>query len=411
MTMDADPEEAKYLVSEIFKSNNPVTYHSLSRSLNVHINHAKELLLEFYNKNKQQLTASFIITGNGSNSQLIKLAKDETELLESVKAFDHIHTVHVYSVSDKSNMFTIDDIAQFELKWPNKREEYAKYYQNGMIKGPELKDLDFETVDVSEKETSKKDSLAPVQKDDKIKREKENKEPKKAPTRSSTLSGYVSRKGESKTRQAKRPATDPTPRRYEYKSRKVEAKEPKERVVISNAVDSGAVSDDEPAPPKKSKKSDLENIFDDDFSDNELKVETEEKEHPIFVEEDAEEDEIPKNKSLHNELSNPEPKEEQSKELKSENGEEPLLLLNEGKAHEPETYDEPEPTVTNEDTPDDEGYFTTYRDGAKKEASLSKPSLRSKLVTPSHSGSKHTSKRAPDKKKTQASLMSFFQKR
>ena len=91
MTMSASQSEVEYLASTLIKNEQPVTYQSLSRELGVHVNHAKLVLSEFYEKNKDKLTASFVITGRNSNRTLIKLSRNEETLENDVAPVSYTH--------------------------------------------------------------------------------------------------------------------------------------------------------------------------------------------------------------------------------------------------------------------------------------------------------------------------------
>ncbi|RCK56189.1 hypothetical protein Cantr_05436 [Candida viswanathii] len=417
MTMTASQNEVEYLASEIVTNLKPVTYHKFSRHLSIPVARAKESLLEYYEKNKDSLTASFIITGNSKSGKLVKLSK-EGDLESDLKNFDSVNCVHIYSVHQKLSEFTTTDIAREELKYPSSFDNVAEYEKNGIIKGPKIKVLvpgEASTTPVAAVAAPKKDKPKQTT-------EQKKDEPKKAaPTTSSLTSSYVSRK-KAKNQPAlplkgltlnyvsrkgepssptKRASTELERPSYSYKSRKTEAKAPKERIIVSHDAGDheGEEEDDEPVKATSATHtSDLQRMFDnDDFSfsdDNEetAKAQAEELKSEIDV---ADEDSI-------EEVTPPkerEPVEEPSLFIKDDNEEE------EAAAAAPEEKEE-KPLFIQEK--DDDGYIVT-----RKAKPVTKPPKAKKpaLTLSSNEASKPLTGSKKDGKKKQASLLDFFGKK
>lgn len=83
--MSSSVDEIEYLATEIITNSKPVSYHKFSRQLNIHLSKAKATLLEYYQKNKSDLTATFIVTGDNDSGKLIKLS-NEDELESDLKS-------------------------------------------------------------------------------------------------------------------------------------------------------------------------------------------------------------------------------------------------------------------------------------------------------------------------------------
>ncbi|RCK60698.1 hypothetical protein Cantr_08210 [Candida viswanathii] len=424
MTMTASQNEVEYLASEIVTNLKPVTYHKFSRHLSIPVARAKESLLEYYEKNKDSLTASFIITGNCKSGKLVKLSK-ESDLESDLKNFDSVNCVHIYSVHQKLSEFTTTDIAREELKYPSSFDNVAEYEKNGMIKGPKIKVLvpgEASTSPVAAVVAPKKDKPKQTT-------EPKKEEPKKAAPTTSSLSSsyvsrkkaknqpalplkgltlnYVSRKGEPSSL-AKRSSTEPERPTYSYKSRKTEAKAPKERIIVSHDGGDHEEEEEEEDEPVKATSathtSDLQRMFDnDDFTfsdDNEEtpKAQTEELKSEIDVAEDDSIEEVTPPKE-----SEPveEPTEEPSLFIKDDNEEEE----EEAAAPAPEEKEEGPQFIQEKD---DNGYIVTRKakpvtkpPKAKKPA----PTLSSSKAPRPLTGSKK------DGKKKQASLLDFFGKK
>lgn len=369
--MEAAPNEIEYLSKQIILDDKPVTYHSLSRALCVHVNHAKKLLAEFYQKNPDKVKASFVITGTSDGATLIKFAASEAVLQEWTQKYTDIHTVQIYGLS-KSEV-SAEELALQDLKHPIDYAKVAEYVQNGMIQGPEL------SLDVVEQRREVVRENRPIEvKPKDVKNEEPKKEEKKKntglsssyvsrkakPERTNTLSNYTSRKEELKKRD------HPQSTGYQYKSRKLANKEPKERVVIADAHDD--VVEEEVHRPAKINTSELDKMFEDDFSDEDTEMTEPAQDIPPEVPEiEMEAPEIP--------VSEPEP----------------MFVPEE---------DSPPPM---QDTVDEDGFITTYRKGPP-----SKPADRKKTTTPTPKPKpkpKQAITKKNDGKKMQSSLMSFLQ--
>lgn len=413
MTMAASQNEAEYLATEILTNSKPVTYHKFSRQLNIPISRAKTTLLEYYEKNKESLTATFIITGSTQTGKLIKLS-DEEDLDSDIKKFDTVNCIHIYCVFKKLSQFTSTEIAREELKFPSTFDNVSDYEKNGMIKGPKLEAIIQEsstTFAVSKsssplalkksapKTEPKKESSISSDLTSSYVSRKQNNNQNKLPLKGMT-SGYVSRKKES-TLPAKRAQTEPLKPSMVYKSRKLEAKSPKERIIVSNDDDGIDNEDDEPVKASKATNtSDLQRMFDDDdftFSDDNEetpKEQTEELKSEIGGDSIVEVDP---------------PKEVN---LVKEQTEEPNLFVPE-EVEENETQ-EPAANVQEEEAQlfvqeeDDDGYIVT-----RKAKPVTKPPKANKPVhnTAPSKINKPVTGAKKDGKKRQASLMDFFGKK
>lgn len=365
MTMDASSSEVEYLSSTLLKSKTPITYYMLSRSLKIHQNSAKHILHEFYSSNKDKVLASFIISGKSNSGQLIKLCKDEKDLEADMKLFEAINTIHVYCLHAKGTQTTNEDVVIEELKYRVDHSKADDYFKTGMIKGPDLEIVDIQKP-LPVVATKSTPSPAPSEEKAKpkssglssgyVSRKAANTANRPA-KRSSTdlISNFASRKSESSNKPSKRSSTDPSPTGYQYKSRKLEKQQPKERVVMSNADDQD--DNDEVLSTKQEEKkplSNLNNLFMDDFSDDsdhEQNKDTEEAEEPIVISE---------------------PEKESSTNTKK-------LVPDE-----PKQIPQAEPVKAKEDAVDNDGYLTSFK--------TNNPVKNTKS----------------EKKKGQASLMNFF---
>ena len=371
--MDASSDQVEYLSSKLLKHNTPVTYHTLARELKIHQNNAKNVLHEFYAANGDKILASFIITGKSQNGTLIKLCKDEGSLELDIELFKDIHTIHVYSLQTKESHMGNENIVLEELKYRVDHMNKDEYYNHGMIRGPGLVVVDAKLVQAKAPNTSVK-SDAPA--------DPTNGTPTKAPKSAGLTSGYVSRKANNDSRSSDRSKTDsitnytsrkseagnkPSKRSltaptsgYQYKSRKLEKQQPKERVVISNEGEQDHIEEDLPEKRQDKKKlSDLNNLFIDDFSDeSDKEPNNDERDEPVIINENE-----------------PESKEQISKETESRA---PEVTAKKTPTPIPRTEIKTEP-----DAVDNDGYLTSFKSNNPVK-------------------SKH------DKKKAQSSLMNFF---
>ncbi|RLV96272.1 hypothetical protein JA1_000414 [Spathaspora sp. JA1] len=415
MTMSCSPKEVEYLANEIFQNEKPVTYHKFSRQLNIPIDQAKIWLFEYYEKNRSKLAATFLITGaTTTGNRSIRLSKDESNLDEDVKKFTSISTIHVYSVAQRKLNFTNNDLALEESRFPSHISNLEQYQKNGIIIGPKIVVSDVPAV-------AKAAAVQPPRSSTKESSEPPQAKPR-SNVRSSTISSsYVSRKAQPKVESKpssisshytsrkiekeqvipqKRALTEPTG--YQYKSRKLEPKTPKDRVVIAdhNVEDDDVVEDIEPAVRSKLSTVELEKLFEDEFSDSDdAKDDIAEKDEPIVI---AEEKEAQK----------PQPVSPvQQQEEETSNKETPMEVDQEiERSPTPDTQEieeTPEEANQLETKIDDDGYITT-----RKARPITKPAkLTSRPTRKSPAPTKSTGKKAGDGKKVQASLMSFFQKK
>ncbi|ODV81401.1 uncharacterized protein CANTADRAFT_43803 [Suhomyces tanzawaensis NRRL Y-17324] len=369
MTMDASLSEVEHLSSQLFKEELPVTYHTLSRNLGIHTTSAKTILSEFYDKNKDKVSASFIITGKSETGPLIKLSASETKLVEDIKKFLSVNTVHVYCLTPKQNEYTTYSIAFEELKFPTVFDKAQDYYKNGMIRGPEVKEMVRPSAVAPVREAIKSEpasraTTTPATSKPKVKSAGLTSgyvSRKQAAKPATTLSNYKSRKEENTATKRQAESTGA----YQYKSRKTEAKTPKERVIVSSVDDGDVAIEDSPA--QKADSEALAKMFDDfsDFEEDEAEAAAEK----------GEPDE---------QISAPEPEIE---ETKPSTVEEMFVPEEEEVEENPSSESLAASEPPKEDTVDDDGFVVTYR----------KP--------------KANQKTAPgDGKKKQASLMSFFSK-
>ena len=423
MTMDISKEHVEYLASAL--ESHVVTYHTAARDLGIHVAKSKTMLLSYYLANKSRVTASFIATGTRKNGLVVRLFETETDLTENCAlTFDTVHTVHVYCLLLIENSFLTAEIALEERKHQTDVSKLASYHALGLIKGPELKKGQLaarnpvsgsaSSPSIKEparayKSTDEKSGTA-AEASEKTEKPKLAYQSRKQQPTNSLLSNYVSRKGERNTKAnalpaSKRPLLE-TPL-FEYKSRKLEKLQPKERVVLSsvNVEDEPADEPMDEAPAAKPAKpaiteSELNNLFlDDDFTDDDAKngdgADDMEVDQPIVVEhaEDENDDNI-------------------DSETQSMPTQTPLLpkddvwksMLSNSPAPTPAA---PEKKPESETTVDEDGYFTLYKKPDPKPEPSKKPARQP--VKPAARAAKPTKKN--DGKKKQASVMSFFQKR
>lgn len=364
MTMDITKDEVEYLSSAL--ETHVVTYHSAARELNIHVSRSKEMLFAYYKANKGKLTASFIATGTRGSSTVVKLAKTEADLAELSASLDKINTVHVYGVSLAENSFSPAEIALEELQHPTDHAKIDSYHELGLTKGPALVVCGKRTVTVP----------VPKAEPKKVDKEPVKYQLRKEATKPSMISNYVSRKGE-KSIPAKREAEKPA---YQYKSRKIEKAQPKERVVISS------MEEEPEATVESASKAtgDVKNLFLDDLSDfsDDNAPEVDE---PIAVEESTEPVELKTTAPLVPEDSI----------LRSLTSASATSLAHATPAPE----EKPETTI------DEDGYITSYRKEAIKEPKKDTRKAAADVAP------KAAKSKKPDGQKKQASLMSFFGKR
>lgn len=421
MTMDASSDEVDYLTSHIISSKEPVTYHTLSRELKIHSDYAKRILYDFYKSNKDKLTASFIITGKDQlGKTLVKLSGNENLLANDMTVYSKINTIHVYCVLLKESPTTNFDISSLELKYTVDHSSIEEYVKTGLIKGPELvkantlapasrsKPAPVEVKSDSSRASTPSSSSKPAKtatlSSGYVSRKASNNSSPATATKSahsSLLSHYVSRKAQAAEPKppAKRTNTEATG--YVYQSRKAQKKEPKERVVISNVdddnEDNDAKNDKYAKPPSKFTTSELENLFLDDFSEDEEAndtVQDKPEDEPIIIANEPEKEEPQDILPAVVEEREKSPSVDITKSLSTKKA-----------TPEVESAKEVETEAPRETTVDEDGYITSYR--AKKPETKPAPKTtpdrsRSSSNTPS------SKKKSDNKSKKQTSLMNFF---
>lgn len=417
MTMEASSNEVEFLAGQTIQAKQPVTYRVLARELELHVDHAKRVLFEFYKANRDKLTASFIITGTNESGILIKLSASEEDVASDSKAFTTVNTVHIYCVHLKQKV-SEEEISAIELKYSVDLTKVDEFVKRGLIEGPKLTIAAL--APPIRKPTQSKATPPSVKKEtDKL---PETKTPKSSlssgyvsrkatvtPTskkQGGLLSMYTSRKGEKPVYTSrKNEEKKKEPSVYQYQSRKAEKDEPKERVVISSIDDE---VDEKERKAKESQMKELENLFVDDFTDDDEesvqdvlpKDAPEKKAEGTSAEEAATpitESETPIAETSAEESLAPEKVLEKAEET-------PVAEAEETPEEQPETKSLEQSEPTEETVIDEDGFITTYR----KKPPASAPRKRSAPVSSS------SAKRGrPDAKgsKKQASLMSFFQKR
>ena len=382
MTMDADPQSVEYLSSVLFEANKPITYVGFSRTRQLHVNRAKVILYEFYKANSDRLQGTFIVTGVAKDgSTLIRHAKTENSLAETTKLFETVHTIHIYLVSAKDLRLTTTDIALEDTKHRIDHQNIADYEKLGLIRGPKL------VV------TSAKNEPRPQQVSSSIDQPAASKPTKLAPKpeKSAGLtSGYVSRKAaaaqnanskSSKSSASSKP-TKPAST-YQYQSRKAAKREPAERVVASVPDDDPEEVEELETAPRKKPQTDLNQLFMDDFSDDEPEKE--------------EEDTIMKEDIEPTKAASPEP--------------EPPKPPADVGAMEPSPADEAAAATTNFDEVDEDGYIVARKPAEPKKAlARAPPSLARASQAQTALATRRTAPQKPagKKQKTQLSLMNFF---
>lgn len=389
MTTDASADQAEYLSTLLLEKNGFTTYRTAARVLKVHPDTAKQLLYDFYNRNRAHLSASYITTGRSKNGVLVKLSTEE-ELKNDILAFEAVNTSHVYALLSKKATVSSSDVALLGLKNKVDHGNLEWHYEHGIIRGPALqtggKAL---TTSVRPSAAKASSSVSYTPRKQAEKEEKTAVAPIKS--KSELLSRYVSRKAEKKETPAKTTKQKPA---LQYTSRKNEFPKPKERVVISESAQDDDVDMDEPVVPKVPR-SELQNLFLDNLSDFSEDEKTEEKDEPVIVPEPEEEKEggedmEAKTSVSANEVS--EPSRSILTQLPTKSLEEPASA---------------EVEVQQENTVDEDGYITSFSKRPAPPEAL-KAQKRPKTVPEATTSPANKPK---DAKKKQTSLMNFFQKR
>lgn len=403
--MEFSEKEVEYIYSHL--ESLPVTYHTASRDLGLSVGRSKRLLAQIYQSKKSSLHACFIATGRRQDKLVVHRFEGESDLESTVNlVLDEVFAVHIYSLRLERTVETSVEVALEELRHPILLSEVDKFHKLGLIMGPEIvQSVASPLLPTPQAETnpSKHHTGLPsgTSKDDK--RIDDNSKSdlvyrsNKPAAKTSLLSNYISRKGEGRSTSNKRPTPEQN-LAYQYKSRKIERSEPKERVVISNVLEEDENDDLEKHYPDKqqllSTSSELNNLFlDDDFTEDEsdsksLKPPAQGESQSITLDEDGEAE----SKQLQNLTNSSAPENFSQEEAISLSTEKPTGITEESQP--------PKETIVDED-----GYFTLY----KKVEPESKTSAPTKVANPAAKASKSTHK--GDGKKRQASLMSFFGQR
>lgn len=406
MTMDISENEVEYLNSTL--QTHVVTYRTAARDLNMHVSKSKQMLYDYYNLNKSTVTASFIVTGTRLGTTIVQMFQNEDDFALQRDQFDDIRTVHVYCLTLVKNHPLTSEIAMEDLRHPVDLGDLDRYYALGLTKGTDLahvEQVDKKSLEkksqlkeknkVPQKTTAIASTTGPVESKPKPKLEyTSRKEKAKTP---SLISNYVSRKGESKAsvpakreaallEESSKSASKPA---YQYKSRKMEQSQPKERVVISSMVDDDmdvdSVSESVPQPTNPPVSTNLSNLFLDDLSDFSDDTKDDAEEEPIVVENTEEEA--------------PQPSEAAQAAQVPEDS---IFRKMVNSASQTPRSPTPPPVTT----VDEDGYITTYRSKEKepKEPKEKKAPVRAPIA-------RSNTEKKGDGKKKQASLMSFFGKR
>lgn len=461
MTMDIPAQHVEHVARAL--EAGPVTYHTVSRALRLHVHVAKKLLFAYYSANKSRVLASFLVSGAHRGRRVLKLFESEVDLSENCHTYvDSVECVHVYCLSFTKNAFSPLEIALAELNHPVPSEGAELL---GVTRGPALTPVVLAVRKGQDPAKAKSLGKTPASGDQAVKNAEAKKpEPvlvqekpklvyqsRKQQPKASALSGYVSRKGERTPGERIPGERTPGKRsgepaaKYTYKLRKLEAQQPKERVVMSNAEppeeEDVAVSNQQ-ARHLQPSHSDLQNLFMDDFSDEDAgksdSGSVPEKNEPIIVdlkddskmggveggdgiegnEDGAEGDrDVSERNAMGKEKAShiPETAEETNKEA-NESGN-----AIEGRKKIPDSdpsasilqdlpakaLDEAAEPIVSETIVDEDGYFTLYKQTPKPEA---KPAPARELPRPRTSNTTAAAKTGKNGKK-QSSLMNFFGKR
>lgn len=411
MTMDIGNLEVEYLSDSIFQKQDPVTFHTLSRKLKIHHAQAKRALYEFYTANRDKVSANFVVTGvDFEGNTKIKLCDDSTNDDKLKELFKHVHGVHVYCLKNKSVTISDAQLAVHERSFPVDYTSLAEYYKSGLIQGPKLtvKDNSVVRVPVANRSSTpvkKEPSPSDVKKSEPklvsagltsgyVSRKAGATAGKKQQPTADITSGYVSRKTEKTppVLAGTSPAPSSSKTGYQYKSRKAEKNQPKERVVVSSHQDEPEdLEDISVAKQKKAKSEELQKLFEDDDSDFSDDTEDVIKAEPIVVEHPIE---------LHKEEGNPQEAEQTELVEPEKNHSEPESEPDHQASAPEQTEAEPEV----ESYVDEDGYLVTVNKKKKSPVPSSRPVKRASSPLPS------TSSKDPKKKRTgQSSLMNFFQ--
>lgn len=384
--MDISKDDVEYLSSAL--ESHVVTYHTAARDLNIHVSKAKQMLLDYYNLNKERVTASYVVTGTRLGNTVVRVFQNETEFNSQAALLDSIRTVHVYCLA--LNNIVHSEVALEELRHPVDLADLPRYYALGLTKGTELDKVEVRGKPAPPKQQSEKQkpqTEKPQTEAPKPEPKLEYRSRKEKPKQPTPISNYVSRKGESKLTVPAKRASDSKPA-YQYKSRKAEQSQPKERVVISSMEEEEPPAEIAAETAPAAAKSDLNNLFLDDLSD-----------FSDDTKDDAEEPIVVENKD-HDAVAGT--ANDKSASVAPQVPEDLILrsLASSKKSASPTP--QKSPTPPSQTSVDDDGYITTYR---------AKDPAPKKALAPPRDAVEVAKAKKTDGKKKQASLMSFFDKR
>ncbi|CAK9438484.1 uncharacterized protein LODBEIA_P27080 [Lodderomyces beijingensis] len=421
--MEAPAEEIEYLANEVITNSKSISYRAFSRSLSIPLVRAKTTLYEFYRKNKDTLSASFVICGVDQNgTKCVKYCQDEYMIDHSMRQFSEISTVHVYGVQKKDLMFTLNDIALEELKIRSHLSKIAEYEKNGIIIGPKISEAAVHDIPVS----------SPIKTSTPVSRSSgrdKTQDSKTSPKRNAGLSSsyvsrkqqnqpaakkgggglsYTSRKTESVT-PLKRSNTEPAKPAgsYQYKSRKAEKTQPKERIIVgshNDAMDVAEGDEDLQADTRPPPTSNLDEMFDDD-DDGEFEFSDDTKDEGGNDNDSDNEEKQESGAESHSAKEEEEEVKGEEQEQEQEDEQEEAQLFVEDPDEKEAGGEQAEEEVVEE--VDDEGYTVTKR----KPRPVTRPNAAKRKAVNKVAPAKVANKSNDGKKKTQSSLMSFFGKK
>lgn len=196
MTMDITSTEVQYLTGSLLEKQEPVTYRTLSRELQIHHANAKRILYEFYVANKDKVYAKFIVTGYNEKGETTIQLLDENSVFLQLSLplpFKEVHTIHIYCLVKRGLSISDIQISIHEHKFPLDYTKLEEYYKNGVIRVPKLEAVEVSNVPARAQPKAEPRTVQPAPNSSKL-----------TPTTPSSglTSGYVSRKA-----QVKKPVT------------------------------------------------------------------------------------------------------------------------------------------------------------------------------------------------------------
>lgn len=397
MTMDFSEKEVEYVFEAMEKR--PITYHTISRDLKLSMNKSKHLLAQCYQTNKKRVCACFIATGTRGESIVIHRFETENDLNENLAlTFDKVHTIQIYGLQLEQNNISPVETALEELRNPTNLSEVATYHELGLIKGPVLSKSARAILPLTVKPEAKAVNVPKPPQSKTTVESSTNKrsgpvyQSRKTPVK--PPSGNVLRK-EMRTNAAIKRAAESKPA-YQYKSRKLEQTEPKERVVVADHEEVEPESDVglKSAGPMVADNSKLESLFlDDDFTDDESDLKTKE----LPVEEESQPIAV----------VNDDPESQDAEPISAPTVPEDSIFrsFTSNSTGRSSATPEPSSVTPKETTVDNDGYFTLYKQTETAQPKKSAPKLNKLEAVKTNKSAKN------DGKKKQASLMSFFGKR